>query len=210
MASLLLLGPGGNPIREVAGYRRLVINALLGALLTFGVGRNASGQAQMDSLAHCVSVTVTYDRMEGTSLVETEDDRIPGTDFDIQASAMSAGRRLRPGPLRLRFHRKGDDWMLLKAHGLTLLLDGVTRIRPTTKHEGTVNNGVQEFVYATLTLSQAKVVGAATKIEGRLGIFDFELPTPFARAIGQAARFMEAGAAADAEKWACFFPRRKP
>lgn len=150
-------------------------------LLSFGFLTIASGafaQSSADSLKHCVGVDIRYDKVEGETSLEVDGESLPKLQIELSLHASSPGRTLR-GATRIRafFVSSGEDWSFLRAHALTLLLDDKTRLQIATEHDGSVrqSGGVYENVIATFTPAQARLVGAAKKVEGRLGTYEIAL-----------------------------------
>lgn len=146
------------------------------------------------SLAACVTagprevpqadgIFVRVNRIAGdTSLFSSAERVVPGAGCGCRALTVQAavvrGDTSLAGRVWLYFSTTSTDWQFLRAHDLTLLLDGSTRIRPETGQNGEVSTGyttaiVDEQVIAPLTPAQFQQVAAARTVEGQLGGVQF-------------------------------------
>jgi hypothetical protein len=133
-------------------------------------------------------VVSEYDRFKGETTITLRDSTGEGIRIGGGLMFKLIGTKGEPDSSFLLFSVLGSEWHYLHYHELVILIDGQTRITPTVSHTGRV---LGTEVFGVLTVEQMfaplpdrtlRKFTTATRVEGRLGLTEFDL-TPLLPAV---------------------------
>ena len=119
-----------------------------------------------------------YNEFDDDTVVEMSDVAV-GNDLELSLAAVRKGRTQgKPVLVMLRITSIGDEWRFLRAHSLTLMVNGARMPLGETRRSSDVWAGgtVYEAMSAVITMKQLRQIAAAKSIRGQIGIYEFTIP----------------------------------